>query len=71
MREKFEKSCKNCAHYYRDSVGTPGFSHSDYWWTCDITNSWHLPNWPFENGCKHFELDPYLREDFDEEDLKE
>ncbi len=59
------KSCKNCSHYHRNSVGTPGFSHHDWWWECDITNSWHLPNWPFENGCMHFELDPYLRDDFD------
>jgi hypothetical protein len=63
--KNLKKCCKNCAHYYRDGVGTPGFSLHDSWWVCNITNSWHLPNWPFKNGCKHFELDPYLREDFD------
>lgn len=59
-KQKVPKKCTNCKFFERKSVGTRGTMSYEEWYECSETNSHHLPNFPFSNGCKEYEIDPYL-----------
>ena len=68
--EQIKKCCEHCAYVSDESA--------DYslvvYWVCDHSEKMfgvvNLKNFPFKNGCKHFEPNPIFTVDWDAEARK-